>query len=106
MHVVYLGVLAGPDISIVVLMLLSLLGAALLALLAWASSGSRQGAVGLRPAPVTLPRYRSEAVRPHPEDLLRSCGTTRAPPGYHPPRPALGRSQIRAAQDGRIETVS
>jgi hypothetical protein len=81
--------MAGLDIGIRLLMLLSLLGAAMLVLLAWAQAArlDRQ-ARRVVLLPVTLPRARRGPMRMHRDELLmRACGATRAPPPCLPPQP-------------------
>jgi hypothetical protein len=83
MTVVYLGVLAGLDVGIILLMVLTvLLGSAMLMLLASASirlrGESRAAALILLPA--TPLRTRLGEVTFHPPELVRACGATRAPP--------------------------
>jgi hypothetical protein len=73
--------MAGLDFGPEVLGLLSLLGAAMLLLLAWACMTDRHEAARvLVPAPARLPIARLAQVRVRPGELVRSCGTTRAPP--------------------------
>jgi len=82
MNGVFLGVLAGLDFGPEVLGLLSLLGAAMLLLLAWGQTSDRQRAARMVClAPATLPRARFVEVRVHLPELARACGTSRAPPG-------------------------
>jgi len=96
MNVEYLGVLAGPDLSILIVMLLSLLGAAMLLLLAWALDSARNSvAVRLVPAPVTPPRTRL-GVECHPWDFARVPGGTRAPPRNLPRQHAAATVRIGA----------
>ena len=96
MNVEYLGVLAGPDWSILIVVLLSLLGAAMLMLLAWASDSARNSvAVRLMPAPVALPHTRF-GVEFHPRELARVPGETRAPPRNLPRQHAAATVRIGA----------
>ncbi|HVT90017.1 MAG TPA: hypothetical protein VHD56_14280 [Tepidisphaeraceae bacterium] len=81
MNVVNLGVLAGlNDSTLAVWVMLLLFGAAILMLLALARTGGRFFAQP-RPQPVlvTLTRARIAAIARR-EQLLRACGTSRAPP--------------------------
>jgi hypothetical protein len=86
MNGVFQGVLAGLDFGPEVLGLLSLLGAAMLLLLAWPDPERARAARVLVHAPV---RQASAGclneVRVHRIELARCCGTTRAPPGQSPP---------------------
>jgi hypothetical protein len=90
MNGVFPGVMAGLDFGPEVLGLLSLLGAAMLLLWAWAAADCESAACELVPAPVRLPIARRVEVRVHAVELARFCGTTRAPPGLSLP--------IRASQ--------
>jgi hypothetical protein len=88
MNVVNLGVVAELDLSMLVLVL-SLLGAAILLLLACAvARAGAVPAVAQTLVPVTVGRALSGAVLP-PRELPRACGTSRAPP-----RPSLGSQAV------------
>jgi hypothetical protein len=87
MNVVYLGVLAGQDVGIIVvlmLVLMSLLGAAMLLLSAMGKGPLRTGAArNPRPVPLTLPCVGqiADRVQPlHPGELARTSRAPRAPP--------------------------
>jgi hypothetical protein len=99
-NVDYLGVLAEPHISTVVLMIVSLLGTATLWLLTWAHTAAQQAAFRpvarvVEPLPAPLRCARMVEVRLHRwSDVPRACGASRAPPG-RPPRPHASVPAVR-----------
>jgi hypothetical protein len=95
MNGVFQGVLAGLDFAPEVLGVLSLLGAAMLLLLAWARTTDRQAVRVRVVAPARLPIARVDEVVVDPSELARSCGTTRAPPGL--PSPIRTSGPLRAS---------
>jgi hypothetical protein len=94
MNVVNPEVLAELDVSLMVLVLTSLLGAAIFLLLACVVA--RAGSEPLEPLallPVTVGQARRRARLPL-RELSRACGASRAPPGP-PPRLHAGPLRIR-----------
>lgn len=80
MNVVNPEVLAELDLSMVIIMLLSLLGAVILMLLACAVARAGAEPVALQMlVPAIVGRVLPGAVLP-PRKLARACGTSRAPP--------------------------
>jgi len=83
MNVVNLEVSAGLDAIVIVLTLLSLLGIAMLMLLAWANVASRNRAFANELLPVTLSRT-LRVVQLNRAQLSRACAASRAPPCCFP----------------------
>jgi hypothetical protein len=86
MTVAFLGVLAGLDFGIAMLMPLSLLGAAMLMVLALGSLRAHGTcAAELIPLPATSLHARLDGVRFHLQEWASASRATRAPPNF-PPR--------------------
>ena len=80
MNVVILGVLAGLDASVLIVMLLSLLGAATLMLLALARGSVRNLRAVQRLPVLVTPLRACPGAGMDRQERVRVCGSTRAPP--------------------------
>ena len=101
MNVVHLGVLAGQDVGLTIVLivgLLSLLGAAILLLLALAPAVLRFGAARPKLVPVTLSRAVGQEMQPmHPGELIGAGRASRAPPHFPPRVQSESTAMLRAA---------
>jgi hypothetical protein len=82
MNVVIPGVSAELDLIVIVLTILSLIGTAMMLLLAWAKTPSFVTTVAI-PMPAAQSRAQL-ALQLRSPQLAQACGTTRAPPPHSP----------------------